>query len=109
VTTNPLPKFRVRRIDPTDDLPIDVGTVTFGARGELAVVAAEPQHEKFLADVIEAVNAKEVLRIKVPPPPEAEQFSIYSQTVARTAPDLLDVMRTYLQQRFELALVDEPS
>ena len=110
MTTATLPKFRVRRIDREDDLgvQIDVGTVTFGAEGELAVVAAEPHLVKFLGDVVEAVNAKKELRIKVPPPADAKPFSIYSLTVARSAPDLLDIMRTYLEQKFDLVLADEP-
>jgi hypothetical protein len=109
MATKTPPKFRVQRIDRSDglDIPIDIGTVTFGPQGELAVVAAEPNLEKFLGTIVEEVNAKKELRIKVPPPAGAKPFSTYKMTVARTAPDLLDVMRTYLQQKYDLVLVEE--
>ena len=99
--------FKVQRLDRDDDLRIDLGTVAFGAQGKLAVVAAQPKLEQYLADVVEAVNGKKELNIKVPPPKGAPDFSVCFKMVARTAPDLLDRMRQYLEQNYDLVLVDE--
>ena len=60
--------LRVQRLDRDLDLPIDVGTVTFGPQGELAVVSTEPFFDEYLGNIVNAVNAKKELRIKVPPP-----------------------------------------
>ena len=103
--TTPL-TLRVQRLDRELDLTIDIGTVTFGPQGELTVVATEPYFDDFLANVVREVNAKKELRIKVPPPAGAPPFSIYTLTVERSAPDLLAMMRQYLEQKYDLLLAD---
>jgi len=98
--------LRVQRVDPQLDLSIDLGTVTFGPGGELGVVAAEPNCEGFLSALVETVNAKPNLRIKVPPPAGGRAEGVYFLTVARTAPDLLEMMRQYLQQKYNVLLIE---
>jgi hypothetical protein len=104
--TTPL-TLRVQRLDRRNDLKVDLGSVTFGPQGQLAVVAAKPNFEAYLANIVETVNAKKELNIKVPPSEGAKPFSICFLTVARTAPDLLDMMRQYLEQKYDLLLVEE--
>ncbi len=99
--------LRVQRIDREDGLHIDVGTISFGPEGQLAVVAAEPHFDDYLAEVVNTVNAKKELRIKVPPPKGAQPYSIYTLSVTRAAPDLLDMMKQYLEQKFDLVVAEE--
>ena len=49
----------------------------------------------------------EELSIKVPPPRGEKPFGVYYLTVARTAPDLLDMMRQYLEQAYDLLLEED--
>jgi hypothetical protein len=100
--------FGVQRLDRDNDLRTDVGTVTFGPQGQLTVVAAQPHCEAYLANVVATVNGKKELNIKVPPPPGGRPGGVYFLTVARTTPDLLEMMRQYLEQKYELLLVDGP-
>ncbi len=104
--TKPL-TLRVQRRDWATDLRVDLGTVTFGPQGQLAVVSARPNFEKYLSNLVAEVNAKNELSIKVPPPEGGRPMGVYFMTVARTAPDLLDMMRQFLEQKYDLLLVDD--
>ncbi len=101
--------LRVQKRNGPDRRPTDVGTVTFGPQGELALASARPHFDGFLATVIDAVNARPTLSVKAPPPEDAPPHSIYYVTVERTAPDLLDWMRRFLEQKYDLLLTDEPA
>jgi hypothetical protein len=95
----------VQRLAREHNVKIDIGTITFGPQGQLAVASARPRFEGYLAKVVADVNAQEKLTIKVPPPEGAKPFSFYTLTVPRTAPDLLGTIREYLEQNFDLLLV----
>jgi hypothetical protein len=101
--------LRVQTRNRQDSRPIDVGAVTFGPRGELALVSARPNFDGFLAKLIETVNARPTLSVKAPPAEGAPPHSIYYVTVERTAPDLLDWMRRFLEQKYDLLLTEEPA
>src|SRR5437868_13075515 len=104
--TTPL-TLRMQRIDRKYDVRVDLGTVTFGAEGLLTVAAAaHPQFANYLTSLVEMVNAKPEISIKAPPPEGAKPHSVYFLTVARTAPDLLDMMRQYFEQKFDILLVE---
>jgi hypothetical protein len=100
--------FKVQHVDREAGVRVDLGAVSFGPRGELAVVAAEPQLGPYLAGIVEAVNAQAELTIKVPPPEGAEPFSVYFMKVPRTSPKLLERMRLYLEQKHDVILVEAP-
>ncbi len=100
--TQPL-TLRVQRADPEIDVTVDLGTVTFGPQGQLAVTTARPNFEAFLAKVVADTNNRKELSIKIPPPKGA-QPGVYALTVPRTAPDLLDIMRQYFEQTYDLHL-----
>jgi len=108
-TTATTHTLRVQRRNRQDGPPIDVGTVTFGPLGELALASARPHFDGFLATMIEAVNARPTLSVKSPPPEGSPPHSIYYVTVERTAPDLLDWMRKFLEQKYDLLLTEEPA
>jgi hypothetical protein len=101
--------YGVQRIDQRGGQTFDIGTLGYGPCGHLEVVTADPAYRTYLAEVADTVNATEELSIKVPPPPDAEPYSVYFRIVDRTAPDLLDVMRTYLERDYGLLLAEEPA
>jgi hypothetical protein len=100
--------LRVQQLDRKYGLRIDLGTVSFGPQGELALVAAQPHFDGYLTKVIEAVNARPTLSVKTPPPAGGPAHGIAYVTVERTAPDLLDWMRKFLEQKYDLLLTEEP-
>lgn len=99
--------LRAQRVDREFDLTTDLGTVSFGPRGELGVLNAKPNCEEFLKNLVATVNAKANLRIKIPPPEGGKSDGIYFLTVARTAPDLLEMMRQYLEQKYNVRITGE--
>jgi hypothetical protein len=99
--------FKVQQLDRQYDLRVDLGTLSVGPEGQLAVVSARPNYEQYLANIVETVNGKEQLSIKVPPPAGGTRYGIYTVTVDRTAPDLLERMREFLEQKYDLLLVDD--
>ena len=100
----PTAVYGVQRMNRRGGRTIDIGAVSYGPGGHLEVVSADPKYRTFLANVVATVNATDELSIKVPPPPDAEPYSVYFRIVDRTAPDLLDVMRTYLERDYDLLL-----
>jgi len=96
----------VKRPDDEDDL-VEIGKVAFGERGKLTLLSASAAFRSALESVIAAVNEQDELRIKVPPPPEAEPMSVFRRTVTRDEPDLLEAMCDYTEQKYNLHLVQE--
>lgn len=103
----PTAVYGVQRIDRWGDRTVDIGALSYGPGGHLGVVSADPTYGTFLADVVDTVNATEKLSIKATPPDGAEPSTVYFRMVDRTAPDLLDVMRTYLERDFDLLLAKD--
>jgi hypothetical protein len=106
---DPATVYGVQQIDQRGGRTFDIGTLRYGRGGHLEVVTADPAFQTYLAEVVDTVNATEELSIKVPPPPDAEPYSVFFRIVDRTAPDLLDVMRTYLERDYGLLLAKESS
>lgn len=105
----PTTVYGVQQIDRRGGQTFDIGTLRYRQGGQLEVVTADPDFQAYLAEVVDTVNATEELSIKVPPPADAEPYSVYFRIVDRTAPDLLDVMRTYLERDYGLLLAKESS
>ena len=99
--------YGVQRIDGRGGQTFDIGTLSYGQGGHLEVMTADPAYQAYLAEVVNTVNATDELSIKVPPPADTEPYSVYFRIVDRTAPDLLDVMRTYLERDYGLLLAKE--
>src|SRR6266446_2916758 len=82
----------------------EIGKISFGERGNLTLLSAGPGFQSALENILAAVNAQEELRIKVPPPPEAEAMSLFRRSVKRDEPDLLQAMCDYMEQKYDLYL-----
>jgi hypothetical protein len=92
----------VRRMD---DTLREVGRVAFAERGQLMLLSALPDYRALLERILEAVNGQETLTIKVPPPAGEEPGSVFSATVRRNDPKLLDAVQDHLEQQYDLHLV----
>ena len=104
--TNVTQKLRVERYDAAARIGVELGTLTYGPRGQLAVASARPGYEHLLDDIVKGVNAREEIVIKVPPPPGGKPLGIYHLAVDRGAPDLLDRMMEYFEQKYDLMLIE---
>ena len=99
-------QLRVERYDAAANIGVELGTLNYGPRGQLAVVSARPGYERLLADIVKGVNEREEIVIKVPPPPGGKPLGIYHLAVDRGAPDLLDRMMEYFEQKYDLLLME---
>jgi hypothetical protein len=87
----------------------EVGRVAVGDRGTLSLLEARPVYRDYLTEMVETINGLDRLKIKIPPPPGSEPFSIFSKTVTRDHPELLGVIADYAEQNFGLRLADPES
>jgi hypothetical protein len=101
------PVLRAALVDDETGEETPLGRVAVGDAGELVLLEATAGHETFLANLLRDTNAKDAFRLKVPPPPEAEQFEVYSQLTRRTDPDILDAVRSYLETYYDVVLTPE--
>jgi hypothetical protein len=95
------------RVDRTDDdsgIVEDIGRIAFHPGGALTLISAEPDQRDSLDAMVGALNARETFRINVPPPADAPQFSLFAMDVDRGAADLLEVVKTFVAQRYGLVL-----
>ena len=99
-------RVRVERYDAAAGIGVELGTLDYGPRGQLAVASARPGYQRLLDDIVKGVNAREEIVIKVPPPPGGKPLGIYHLSVDRGAPNLLDRMMEYFEQKYDLLLVD---
>lgn len=81
-----------------------IGKVQYDPDGRLTLLQADPDQETFLNNVVENMNAKDVLVEKVPPPPEAEEFAVYSKVVKREDEDFFRALQDYLLKYYGLSL-----
>lgn len=102
-TTAHEPHFRVLRREDDDSLR-EIGQVTVGDAGRMTLVDASGAFRLPLQDIVDTVNALDELRIKVPPPPGAAPGSLFRRSFARSEPDVLDALREYLDQKYDLVL-----
>src|SRR5262245_49251430 len=92
-----------------DDALREVGRIGFGPRGHLTLLSARPGYYDILERVLQAVNVQETLTIKVPPPAGGNPGSVFVATVRRDDPELLSVVRDYLEQQYDLHVIGGPA
>jgi hypothetical protein len=80
------------------------GKLQFGGDGRLSLIECLPDQETFLTNVIEAMNAKEELVEKAPPPDDAPRFALSSKVVKRTDPDFFPALQRYLSTYYGINL-----
>jgi hypothetical protein len=99
--------LQIQRRNTEDESPTAIGKVSVGERGKLTLVDCDPAFAAAIKNVVEAVNGKDKLRVKSPPPPEADPTGIVWRSVERDDPELLEALGEYLRQKYDLYLVPE--
>jgi len=82
-----------------------VGKLAIGERGRIDLLEAADGFEPALRRVIAAVNSLDELRIKAPPPPDADPGALYRRTVTRDDADLTFAIGAFMEQKYDLRLV----
>lgn len=90
-----------------NEFTVPIGKVAIGQRGRIALLEADAGYAEALRGVIDGVNSLDELRIKTAPPPEAEPGALYRRNVSRDDPDLLDALGEFLEQKYDLRIVQE--
>ena len=90
--------IRIRATDEEGRSGEEIGQIEFGEAGHLRLLNADPESEERLSRIIKDTNARDTLRLKAPPPPGAERYSLYALDVDRTAAGLLDFMVRFLKE-----------
>lgn len=99
-------RMRVGSYDEASDVLLSLGTLELGPRGRLRLIDAKPGYQALLSRLVDEVNARDTLLLKVPPPPgDAPPLGVYHRSVTRDAPDLPDRLAEYVEQRYDLLLI----
>lgn len=100
--------FRIERPDEGGLPPTAIGRLGCDGDGRLRLLESDPAYTAALEGVVEAVNGQEALRVKVPPPPEAEERGVWWSTITRDHPDdLVDSLPPYFEQKYNLLLTPD--
>lgn len=94
------------RTDPDTGEAKPIGDLSVDAEGMLAVVAARPGSEDFLAELVKDMNKKSHVNVKAPPPPEldTDDAGRFAKRVPRTDPGFFEAVQTYLRYYYNVAL-----
>lgn len=105
-TTTPTTRMRVGNYDEASQILLTLGTLEVGPQGRLGLVDAKSAYRAMLARVVDEVNARKTLILKVPPPAgNTLAGGVFHRTVERDAPDLLERLGDYFEQRYDLMLL----
>lgn len=97
-------QLRAIYTDPDDGTSSWLGDVALSADGFLTVMAVNEDFEDELTPVADEVNGKDVLRVRVPPPPDAPMFQLYSEAYDRSDPLFLVGLKKYAEATYGLTL-----
>lgn len=99
-------RVRVGSYDEASQVLLTLGTLEAGPQGRLSLVEARLAYRPLLTRLVDEVNARERLILKVPPPPgNTLALGVFHRTVERNAPDLLERLGDYIEQRYGLLLL----
>lgn len=96
--------YAVTYHDPQTGADSPVGTVGCGMLGELTVLSAAPDRAEFLRELVGRLNQQAALHVRVPPPPGAQRFALYSRRVERTDPGFRAALQEFLETYYRLTL-----
>ncbi len=88
-------------VNPDNSEESVLGQIAIGDRSQLSLVAAPDVCLEFLTNVIDQLNAKEVISVKVP---GEMKYAVASQEFERTSPEFLDGLQTYLRHYYSIDL-----
>lgn len=96
--------LNVYLLDEETDEETLIGKIEYASDGRLTVLESAAEHEVFLTNTVDGLNAKEVLVEKVPPPPTAPKFAVHSRVVQRTDEDFFPTLQAYMRRYYGLSL-----
>lgn len=88
-------------VDPDDQSESVIGEFELATDGLLELRSAEGPCEEFLSDVVDSINQKDVLSVKVP---GKKKYAVSTRYYSRDGDDFLDGLKTYLNHYYSLEL-----
>jgi hypothetical protein len=97
-------RYRVSYRPANEDAALPAGIIVIGADNVVTVEQTEERFARMLTRVAKEVNGLSHFTIKTAPPPDAERYSLWGQSVERNAAEAGDVLHQLLTQRYGLTL-----
>jgi hypothetical protein len=103
--SEPILEYDSVLVDEERDEEVPVGRVALSGDGMLHVVDADARGRAVWQPIIEAVNGKPCLHVRVPSPSGAAAFNVSFRRVQRSQPEFASVLADYLQQYYDVRLM----
>lgn len=100
--TENLKLLNVVLVSPENGEPSVLGQISVGQNCELALITAPDVCQEFLTKLIEELNAKDSIAVKVP---GQARYAVASQEYSRSSPEFLDGLRLYLKHYYSIELL----
>jgi hypothetical protein len=108
LTTPPATVYGIEKRSEDGDQVSEIGHLTIETDGKLRLVDAQADYADVLGAIMQAVNDRPTLSLKVPPsdPDDPDSRGIAWQNVARDDPAFALLLAPYFEQKYDLYLVD---
>jgi hypothetical protein len=80
-----------------------IGLMRIHAAARLELIAADPRHARFLAQVIDRMNGKPEISVRSEEPPE-RMFELRSTTIERGDPRFAEALLIYVRDHYGLRI-----
>lgn len=80
-----------------------LGAVLLDGSGRMTLEQAA-DGDGTLAELVDRMNAKDVMFVEAPPPPDAPRFTLRSRVIRRGEPDFVPALKDYLRTNYKLEL-----
>lgn len=103
--------LRVYEIDDETGERTAVGFLAADDKGMLRVISAETEDDaELLAEMIAEINGQPDLKVRVPPPADAERYELHSEIVERGSAKFIDALREHASRyhSYDLEVTDDP-
>jgi hypothetical protein len=89
-------------VSPEDGESSVLGQISVGPNFELALITAPEVCNEFLATLVEQLNAKDVIAVKVP---GQARYAVASHEYSRTSPEFFEGLQLYLKHYYAIDLL----
>jgi hypothetical protein len=76
----------------------ELGTIAIDQAGVITILSIANDPDERLAQLVDELNRRAHLNVKVPPAPGAPRFALSSRIVERGTPDFIPALVQYLQK-----------